>query len=358
MSPAEPPGPQVRGLRPDDPRLTTPRPDAAQDEGAKWGMLALLRRLERNAGDRPRIGKARKVADEVVKMGQDPYLAFPDTDLSAVDLGQTPPIVRSRFMGFYGPYGALPLSTTEEVLRWLESGDDAFVAFTDLFADRFLQLYYRSWADARAITQFDHPADDRFLTQLLALSGMGTPPFQGRDCVDDVTRLELAPLAIGRVKSAARLRQMLAIHLHSQVRIEEFVETWLDFEPDSRCKLGLQGSTLGRDFLIGTRLRSIGEKFRIHLEFPDLASYRRFLPGAPGHTRLRDLIFSHIGRRFEVEVALWLPRRAIPPAVMGKSAELGWMAALRSTSRTKPFELVKGCNYQLYWPGEQPALAS
>ncbi len=87
-------------------------------DNAVPGFLSLLRQLERAAPDRPRIGRAERTRDEIADLGQDPFLTFPDSDLSEAALDQTPPRVRPRVLGFYGPHGALPLTLTEEVLGW------------------------------------------------------------------------------------------------------------------------------------------------------------------------------------------------------------------------------------------------
>ncbi len=310
-----------------------------------FGFLALLRHLERKARDKPRIGRSQRVRDEFVRLGQDPFLAFPDNDLSEVDLTGNRPTARPRFLGFFGPHGALPLNTTEEVLRWTETGDKAFVEFTDIFATRFLQLFYRSWADPRPIAQFDHPVDDPFQTYLLAFAGSGTPSFRGRDTVNDTVKLRLMPLVTGRVKSPVRLRQMLALHLKTDVDVEEMVPSWMEFEPDALSALGSQGSTLGQNIHLGSRIRSIGEKICIHVRVPTLAAYRRFLPGGVDHEHLRAITQWYLGKTFDVDVAVWLPQRELEPAKLGVSAALGWMACIAPPAGGDHF--VRGTLYQL-----------
>ncbi len=322
--------------------------EAATPEYAEYGYLALLRHLERRNPDLPRIGRARRVRDEIVRLGQDPFLAFPDCDLSEVDLMKRPPIVRSRFLGFFGAFGALPLNTTEEVFRWFDSGDKSFVDFADIFVTRFIQLFYRSWADSRAITQFDHARDDRFRLYLMGMTGIGTPTFHGRDSINDTVKLRLVPLAMGRVKSAVRLRQMLELHFETDVEVQEMVPTWMEFEPDSLSRLGVQGSSLGRDMHLGSRVQSIGEKICIHVRVPTLAAYRRFLPGGTGNAHLRDIVFWYLGRVFEVDVAVWLPRREVPAARLGATAELGWMACIApSVPAGSENEYLRGTIYRL-----------
>lgn len=320
--------------------MTVPAPPSAPDWIATretqqkavqgLGLFAVLRDLERRAGTRPRIGRNARLRDALVRLGQDPFLAFPETDLARVDMDRRAPLIRAQFLGFFGAFGAFPLNWTEEVRRWFDAGDESFVAFTDIFATRFQELFYRAWADAQAITQYDHPHDDRFQTYLLAIMGSGSPAFRGRDALDDTARLRLAPLAMGRVKSPVRLQQMLGVHFGDAVHIEieEMVPTWLEFESDAFCRLGAQCSTLGRDMHLGARVRSVTDKFHLHVRVTTLEAYQRFLPGAPDHDALRDIVLWNLGQRFEIEVLLWLPAPQVRPAVLGQSTQLGWMACI------------------------------
>lgn len=315
------------------------------DDVAAYGYLSLLRVLERGADGKPRIGRSRRTREEIARLGQDPFLAFPDSDLSAVDVSKSPPVVRPRFLGFFGPFGALPLNTTEEVFRWTETGDRAFVEFTDIFATRFLQLFYRAWADVRSITQFDHPDDDRFQKYLLSFAGLGTPAFRGQALFPDTLRLGYSGLSVGRVKSPTRLRQMLEKLLNTDIRVEEMVPGWMEFEPDGLARLGAQGSTLGQDIHLGSRIQSIGEKIRLHVRTRTLGAYRRFLPGGPDHAHLEMIVLGYLGVAFEVDVAVWLPQSQVEPAQLGTSAQLGWMACVAPPGGSDA--LVQGTNYRL-----------
>ena len=311
------------------------------------GLLAMLRHIERSAPDKPRIGKSQRLRDEAVRLGQDPYLAFPETEINRVERKDGVAIVRSRFLGFFGPQGALPLNTTEEVLRWFDSGDEAFVAFTDIFVTRFQQLFYRSWADSRAITQFDHPDDDRFLRYLLSLAGAGTPATEGDSLIAGSVRAGLAGLFAGRVKSPVRLRQMLAERLDARFEIAEMVPVWLEFEPDALSRLGAQGSTLGRNIHLGSRVQSVSEKICIHVHLDSYDAYRRFLPGGADHALLRAVTAWYLGQTFEVDVALWLPLGQVPPARLGQSTELGWMACIAPPADPPPDETVRVSLFRL-----------
>lgn len=309
-----------------------------------YGFLALLRLMERKAHGKPRIGKNTTLKDEALMIGQDPSLAFPVQEVSAIEPGPRP-VVRNNILGFYGPHGALPLNTTEEVRRWLDKGDKAFVAFTDVFATRYLQLFYRAWSDARAITQFDHAEGDRFRHYIGSLIGMGTEGFQDRDVFPDMNKVHLAPLVIGRVHSPKRLEQMLEIDLRADVHIEEHCLSWMVLEPDNMNRLGEAGSTLGRDMYLGARVPTVNDKIRLHLRTRNLREYRDFLPGGALHARLHAIVRWYLGRSVDVDVQLSLPADQMPAAVLGRSVELGWIASLAPSANSTG--LVPGAAYTL-----------
>jgi type VI secretion system protein ImpH len=323
----------------------TERPEPAR---GTWRFLPLMRWLERRAGDKPRVGQSRRVHEDVAELGQDPYMGFARTELSEADLTATPPRVRPRFLGFFGPFGPLPSAMTREVMRWVRRGDDSFVRFTDIFATRFQQLYYRAWSDARAITQFDHPSGGTFPDHLRALTGEASPALRKTGAVEDTVRLRYTGLAMDRVRSPVRLRQMLRTHFGVPVRIDEFVPSWLGFAPEDCTALGTQRATLGADLVMGTRVRSIGEKITIHIECPDLPSYRGFLPGQTPQAELRDLVLGYLGGFTEIDVALWLPNRCIAATGLSGKAQLGWTTALPRSFPKRG--LVRATTYQISAP--------
>ena len=309
---------------------STPDNEAETDQTVGLGAFAHLRLLERRATTKPRIGRNKRLRDSVVRLGQDPFLSFADRDVSRLSMQNGVPVVRPQYLGFFGPFGALPLNWTEEIERWFAAGDFSFVSFCDIFTARFLELYFRAWSDAHAITQFDHATDDRFQTYILSLMGIGTPSYRNRDSIDDTIKLRLAPLAAGRVKSPVRLRQMIQLHFGDkvQVAIDEFIPSWLEFEPDAYSLLGQQGSALGQTTFLGSRTRSLGDKIRVRITVQNLHDYQEFLPGGRDHRHLRDIVFWYLGRVYEIDVALCLPKSEVPNAKLGETVQIGYMACL------------------------------
>ena len=177
--------------------------DDMQAEPWRFDFLATMRRLERDDPGRPRIGDSATPAEELVRLGQDPYMDFPASNLSKAEVlsdGRLRILV--KFLGLLGPQGALPLATTEETLGWMYSyGDDAFPRFADLINSRFLQLFFRAWADSRPIAQHDRPELDRFKTYIGAMVGIGSAALQDLDTMRadfTVPEQELPLLKIGQ----------------------------------------------------------------------------------------------------------------------------------------------------------------
>ena len=305
--------------------------DDLRAEPPLFDFFSVMRELERSAKGKPRIGRNRVTAEEVVVLGQDPFLEFPASNLSGYADGPGRPFIRTRFLGFFGPQGALPLSTTVEAHTWSQQHDDSFVAFTDILSNRFLQLFFRAWADARPIAQADRPAEDRFFRYVGSLAGIGSDALADRDSVPDIAKVSLAGLTGSQIRSAARLRQLIGTVMRVDAEIQEHEGIWLEFEPEDRSALGSRNSGLGVDAALGIRAYSINDKIRIRVTADSLPRYRRFLPGGDLSEQLADLVFYYLGHRCDFDVEVGLDARLAPPARLGIAGELGWTAWMAPT---------------------------
>jgi type VI secretion system protein ImpH len=291
----------------------------------RFDLLSVLRRLERENPGRPRIGDAPTLADEYVAIGENPYFEFPDSTIEAASIDQTGLVrLKTRFLGMFGPQGALPLTTTEEAYNWLRERDDAFPRFVDIFQRRFLELFFRAWADAHPVTQNDRPDEDRFRVYIGSMIGIGAPAYRNADSIPDFAKLEYAGLLAPRVKSASRLRSFLASFLRTRVEIEEFVGAWLAFDPGERTKLGAANSRLGVDCIAGASMYGVSDKFRVRVYVRDIDHFRQFLPGSTVAQEIADAIFLYIGEEYDWDMELAIPAGEITPVRLGESVQLGW----------------------------------
>jgi len=331
------------------------RRDMLEAEPYRFNIHALLREMERMFPDKPRIGKSQVLSQEIVSVGQDPFLDFPASNVQAFEVreGEVPRL-RTRFLGYFGPQGPLPLLTSIEAYRWMRAGDDAFIRFADIFATRFLQLFHRVWADARPIAQFDRPDEDRFSDWLGSFIGIGTKPYQDRDRVPDIAKLPFAGVMAGRVKSAKRLQQVLEGVLGVDVHIIERQGIWLDFEESDLTRMGRSGAELGRNTYAGRRVYSINDKATIEIRTEGLDDYKSFLPGGKMFARLADMVRFYLGEQIDFDVKLALPRRACPSAQIGKQGRLGytcWTPVKADKADTKDDDYVSDAHFSLHQAG-------
>lgn len=303
------------------------RTRAAEIAAAPWAFdfFATLRLLERSFPHRPKIGDSLSPAEDYVLLGQDPYITFPASNLARFTVDEKKRFhVYAKFLGFLGPHGALPLTTTEEALAWIRGRDDAFARFLDIFNNRFLQLFFRAWADSRPIAHRDRPRQDRFLAYAGAPIGIGSPVFRGRDSVSDLVKLRYAGLLASAAKSASRLRGLLAGVFGVRVEVEEFVGMWLPVDPSEQMRLGEAFMSLGADTLVGAKVFSVQDKIRIRIHVRDLAEYRTFLPGGRWATPLADLVFFYLGHEVDYDIELAIPANKVEPMRLGSAGQLGW----------------------------------
>jgi type VI secretion system protein ImpH len=291
----------------------------------RFDYFAVLRHLERTHKEWPRISDSAARREEYVQLGQDPYLDFPASNLARVvqDDGQ-PLKVFVKFLGLLGPQGALALATTEEAYHFCLARDDAFARFLDIFNNRFIQLFFRAWADSRPIVQHDRPSADRFVAYIGSAIGLGSAPYLNLDSIPDAVKLGFAGVLGSQVKSASRLAGVVCGMFNVRAEVEEFVGTRLAIEPDERTRLGERCSKLGEDALLGKTVFSVQDKIRIRIFVRDLAQYSRFLPTGDLCEPLADLVFFYNGEQLDWDTELAIPSGAVAPVALGRSGQLGW----------------------------------
>ncbi|MGO9768359.1 MAG: type VI secretion system baseplate subunit TssG [Roseiarcus sp.] len=291
----------------------------------RFDMFATLRRFERENADKPRLGDAATLAEEYLVVSQNPYMEFPASNLDGAAIEPSGRMrLIARFLGMFGPQGALPLTTTEESYLWLLERDDAFPRFADIFQRRFIALFFRAWADARPIAQNDRPAEDRFRAYIGSMIGVGTPLYRDADSLSDFAKMEYAGLLAPRVKSTSRLRSFLSGLFGVRVEIDEFVGAWLTLDASERSRLGARLSGLGSDCVLGASMFSVSDKFRVRVFVRDFAQYERFLPGSDFARQVGDAVFLYVGEEYDWDMELAIPAGEITPVRLGRGAKLGW----------------------------------
>ncbi|MBI3897453.1 MAG: type VI secretion system baseplate subunit TssG [Gammaproteobacteria bacterium] len=290
-----------------------------------------LRQIECLYADKPRLGTALRPADEPIRLAQQPSMNFAPATLAAFDLPTSyrPARMQVHFFGLLGANGPLPLHLTEYTYqRKLHAGDETFARWLDVFHHRFLQMFYRAWAQAQPTVNLDRPRDDRFSVYVGALLGLGSTALRQRDEVADAAKKFFA----GRLAAAARnpegLAAMLTDYFHIPVRVESFVGQWLKIPPRDRSYLGSgrgnDGTQLGVDTNLGAKVWSRQSKFRLWLGPLSLEQYESFLPGGAALDRLIAWVRQYLCFEFDWDIRLVLAAGLVPKTTLGGYGQLGW----------------------------------
>ena len=296
---------------------------------------ATMRRLEALFPERPRFGEAMRPADEPVRVGQEPTLAFSPSEISGFEppAEGRPGRLNVAFLGLFGPNGPLPLHLTEYARQRIRHvGDKTLSAFVNLFNHRMLLLFHRAWAQVEPTAIQDRAATSRFDTYVGSLLGIGLSSLRNRELIPDQAKLQYVGWLSNPVRSAEGLRAIVADYFEVPVAVEEFVGEWLDLPESSRLQLGgpPEVCSLGRSTLLGCRAYSVQHRFRVRLGPLSREDYQRFLPAGSSLGKLETVVRSYAGDEFAWELLLRLRQDASCQVRLGGGERLSYNARLGS----------------------------
>ncbi|MDR0780527.1 MAG: type VI secretion system baseplate subunit TssG [Pseudomonadales bacterium] len=225
------------------------------------------------------------VPAELLRFGATAHLAFPATEIAALDPAPAtehaaPQRMLVEFMGLTGPSGILPRHYTEWLIALRQARDPAARDFLDLFNHRLIALFWQAWARHQSAisAEFDGVGVQRYVYDLV---GLGTPKLYAglgltraglysRKASTDAASVDqpsadkpprLPAPALGYYAgliakyphSAGSLSQVMSDYLGAPVTVESCVGTWQSVPSADRTRLGRTAATLGRDCLVGSR---------------------------------------------------------------------------------------------------------
>ncbi len=310
-------------------------------EPFRFGFFPTLRFLECAFRDKPRVGSSVRLADDPIRLAQEPSLAFAPATLSTFEPGSedAAPRLSVFFLGLFGPNGPLPLHLTEYARsRQRNSDDPTFARFADVFHHRMLSLFYKAWAISQPTVSLDRPEEDRFGTYVASLIGLGMRELRDRDALPDHAKLHFAGHLSCQTKHRSGLRSFLRAFFEIPVDIEPFIGQWLRLPHRNRCRLGESRATgvLGETLIVGSHIWDCQQRFRIFMGPMGIEEYRGFLPGSEEGSieRLIAAVRNYLGDELAWDVRLILRKEEVPPLRLGEMAQLGWTTWLTG----KPFE--------------------
>ena len=306
------------------------------EDPRRYDFFQALRILEAHYGHaKPRIGQSLSVADDPVRLGQPPDLAFPASTITAhvadhhADFGR----LEVLFLGLFGPQGPLPSHLTEfagERLRHFK--DPTMARFADIFHHRMLSFFYRAWANAQPVAN-EIPSDNNpFRRWIASFYGLGLESLWAMDALPDMAKLYHAGVLSCQTHHAEGLMLMVSNVLHVPCTIREFVRHWLKIPKQEQTQLGRrpQTASLGISAILGEKTHDCQNRFRLILGPVSLETYQSLLPVGAKIRVLAAIIRNYEGGFLEWEVNLRLKHQEVPGLVLGGNQLLGWSSWLGS----------------------------
>ncbi|MEJ1157582.1 type VI secretion system baseplate subunit TssG [Prosthecomicrobium sp. N25] len=296
-----------------------------QQEPWRFDFFTVMRILEGRNPERPRIGDSTTLREDYVLLGQNPYFEFPASNLERATIdGKDRFRILIKFLGYLGPQGALPDATNAEAYAWLLERDEAFPRFLDVFNSRFLQLFFRAWADSRPIAQHERPLDDRFGDYVGSAVGLGSRIYRNLDTVPDALKLAHAGLMAPAAKSAVRLEALIRGVIGLDATVHEFVGSRLPVAREDQTRLGGANSALGDDVMLGSSFYSVSDKIRVRITAKSLKEFETVLPQGRLAEPLADLVLFYLGEAVDWDVELVIRQADTKPVKLGSFGRLGW----------------------------------
>jgi type VI secretion system protein ImpH len=350
--------------------------DKLATEFFEFDFFQAVRVLERLAPKRAPIGLDAAPADEVVRFRAHLSMAFPPSQIIALEPAgeeRPNPLLTVTFLGLYGPSGVLPTHYTQllmDIQRDVRGPERRSLRdWFDLFNHRFISLFYRAWEKYRFHLQYERgeafrKEPDTFTLGLRSLMGLGTPGHAQRLAVrntdavarvtewgdateespalakiDDLALLHYAGFFAQRPRNATNLRSLLADYFRLPVEIEQFRGQWLAIPESGQTRLGAFG-TLGVDAIAGERVWDVQSRFRIRLGPLNYQRFEDLLPDpAPIAERKSFFLVAQLARlfagsEFDFDIQLVLAAPEVPHAQLsdraGAGPRLGWTVWLIS----------------------------
>ena len=298
---------------------------AVGQDPRRYGILPVVRSAEARAPGLPRVGTAKRPEQNIVDLAQEPRMGFEDRTLTRIRIDGCRARVDGLWMGLFGPMGPLPLHLSEYAFYEERYADKKpFGDWLNMISGRMLQLFYRAWADSQPAAMADRPGDDAFRGFLAALSG-ATEGATEASAFPHSGRIHYAGVFAGK-RSAVAIEDALTHLLGQDAQLLEFQPRWRTLEPEDLSCLGGKFAQLGRSMVLGRRVRSGADAFRVVIRAANFEDYRSLLPSGKRFAVAAEALDAFRPSHLEWDIALELADRDAPPARLDGRAQLGWSA--------------------------------
>lgn len=287
-------------------------------------LFALLRSLESLCDLESKIGDEKSFHASKVRFGQSAFLAFQDKQIHALVLKDKYLKVNIKGFGVFGPNGALPIHISEQIYeRKLHQKDQTFNDFVDIFQNRLIALFYKSWRDAQDIVSLEGRDDWHFSRFIASLVGLANQQHIQPD-VAHYSKFHYANLLLNQNMPSANIKILLENYFNTPVEIKENIGQWVDASEFSTHLSNTKKVRLGQGILLGDKIFDATQKFRVVIGPIEPTKYLKFLRGSENAKKLISWLDHYTRHQYQWDAEYIVDKKKIARQKLGEGLALGF----------------------------------
>ena len=238
-----------------------------------------------------------------------------------------------NFLGLQGSSGPLPGSVLDEIAEEHNNNPIQSI-YLDFFNHHLITLFHQIWRKYKYYVKFNSNFSDNYSRNIMNLLGVS------RDFIK-FTHLNWHKIFyhLGIIQSGIRTKEALTsiiqhyFDLHD-ISLEEHVRKIVEVEVEQKNQVGIKNVMLGENFILGDKVESFSNKFRVNINNLKLDEFHQFLPNTKKYRHLQELIRFLLKDPLPYDVLLGLHPDTKSTFILGKdnSSFLGWTTLININS--------------------------
>ena len=238
-----------------------------------------------------------------------------------------------NFLGLQGSSGPLPGSVLDEIAEEHNNNPIQSI-YLDFFNHHLITVFHQIWRKYKYYIKFNSNFYDNYSRNIMNLLGVS------RDFIK-FTHLNWHKIFyhLGIIQSGIRTKEALTsiiqhyFDLHD-ISLEEHVRKIVEVEVEQKNQVGIKNVMLGENFILGDKVESFSNKFRVNINNLKLDEFYQFLPNTKKYRHLQELIRFLLKDPLPYDVLLGLHPDTKSTFILGKdnSSFLGWTTLININS--------------------------
>ena len=277
------------------------------------------------------------IGESIFRFFTNPKINFPVDDIEQLIIleedGREVFQFLVNFLGLQGSSGPLPGSVLDEIAEEHNNNPIQSI-YLDFFNHHLITVFHQIWRKYKYYIKFNSNFYDNYSRNIMNLLGVS------RDFIK-FTHLNWHKIFyhLGIIQSGIRTKEALTsiiqhyFDLHD-ISLEEHVRKIVEVEVEQKNQVGIKNVMLGENFILGDKVESFSNKFRVNINNLKLDEFHQFLPNTKKYRQLQELIRFLLKDPLPYDVLLGLHPDTKSTFILGKdnSSFLGWTTLININS--------------------------